>query len=492
MQPSQHADQPTDVGTVDDLISEAYELRGRVDAVRRETAPESVDLSGRWQRALCDLAVHHLRDLGEHLGQLRAEIAPGGGSASDISTEAGTGGTDAADAADADADLSRFAELGRAGSAEWNLVTDEVHWSEEMFRIFGRNEADGPLTLDELSAWLSAEDQGPVATLVTACLVDGKPIDGEFRIVRPDGSVRTVHMVGEPVLDTDGSTLSMWAVIRDVSRLRRSQRAVRETRETLRRSRHVARTEHRMAVKLQEAVLPPWLGPIAFPRHGPQVLDLDARYLPCATSSLIGGDWYDALELPDGTTLLTVGDLTGRGVPATSGMATMLGALRGMALAGVQPGPMMGLLNQLLDRTAHPALGSALCGRFDPVERTLTWARAGHPAPLLYRDGGARALDQPEGQPADLPEGGLLGATPDARYGQRTERLAPGDVLILHTAGLLPRRDAHTAAGVRRMTALAPRIAAAGSARDCVRVVVEEFGAPERDDDACVLAARIC
>lgn len=64
-----------------------------------------------------------------------------------------------------------------------------------------------------------------------------------------------------------------------------------------------------------------------------------AHYLPSATSALIGGDWYDALELPDGRSMLTVGDLTGHGVTATSGMAMMLGALRGMAMAGIEPGP---------------------------------------------------------------------------------------------------------------------------------------------------------
>ena len=55
-------------------------------------------------------------------------------------------------------------------------------------------------------------------------------------------------------------------------------------------------------------------------------------------ATLIGGDWYDALQLPDGQTLLSVGDLTGHGVTATSGMAMLLGALRGMAVAGTRPG----------------------------------------------------------------------------------------------------------------------------------------------------------
>src|SRR3981081_3644083 len=101
------------------------------------------------------------------------------------------------------------------------------------------------------------------------------------------------------------------------------------------------------------------------------------------------------MQLPDGSSLLTVGDLTGHGVAATSGMAMLLGALRGMAMAGLEPGPLMGWLNQLLATSAQPPLGSALCCRYRPEDRTLAWAQAGHPAPLLFRNGTGRALDSP-------------------------------------------------------------------------------------------------
>lgn len=213
-------------------------------------------------------------------------------------------------------------------------------------------------------------------------------------------------------------------------------------------------------------------------------MDVAARYLPSTTGSLIGGDWYDALELPDGRSLLTVGDLTGHGVSATSGMAMMLGALRGMAIAGIEPGPLMGWLNRLLEASVQPALGSAVCCSYDPARRLLTWAQAGHPAPLLFRCGRGRALRPPEGV--------LLGATAGAAYGQAEELLEPGDVLVLHTDGLAPRGiEFGRSDCAERLLALAPRIPAARSARDCVRLVTEEFGEGEREDDACVLVARI-
>ncbi|MEU7036297.1 SpoIIE family protein phosphatase [Streptomyces sp. NPDC046237] len=476
--------QPPEPGTVDALISQTRRLRGDVDAVRRDAVMDEDDPKNRWQRALCDLAVHQLDDLGAHLGQLKAGIPdelPAAPAADVIEVEA-EGVSDPGAAYGVPA-ARTGSLLSRVGSAEWNLLNDEVSWSEELYQIFGRNPESGPMSLDELPSMVFAEDQPVLQAMVTDCLIDGKPIDGEFRIVRTDGRVRTLHMMGEPVLDSDGCTASMWAVLRDVSELRRSERAVRESRDSLQRRRHIERTERRVAVELQEAVLPPWRGSLRFAHGGPGApLDVAGHYLPAASTGLIGGDWYDALALPDGDALLTVGDLTGHGVSATSSMAMLLGALRGMAVAGIRPGDLMGHLNQLLESAVQPALGSAMCCRYEPVSQTLSWAQAGHPAPLLFRDGTGRALKRPDGV--------LLGATTGAAYEEAEIRLLPGDLLVLHTDGLT-RRDSMDDTGTQRLLALAPRLTEARDAQDCVRSVVEEFGEAPREDDACVMVVRV-
>ncbi|MFF4547007.1 PP2C family protein-serine/threonine phosphatase [Streptomyces sp. NPDC001406] len=479
------AAQPPGRGSVEALITQTRRLKGDVDAVRRDAQSDGSDPEERWQRALYDLALHQLDDLDQHLAQLRdgpLPVAPATGEA-----------LPAAAVPVASGEADRGSLLSRVGSAEWNLLTDEASWSGELYQILGLVPDTPALTLDELPSLVLDDDRARLTAMVTDCLVDAKPIDGEFRVVRPDGLLRTVHMMGEPVLDADGSTASMWAVLRDVSELRRSQRTVRETRDSLQRHRHQAQTEHRLAVELQEAVLPPWRGSLRLPRRGPQTLDLAARHLPSETGALIGGDWYDAIELSDGDTLLSVGDLTGHGVTVTSGMAMLLGALRGMAMAGTQPGQLMVWLNQLLDATVQPALGSAVCCRYRPATRTLVWAQAGHPAPLLFRDGTGCVLSAPDGV--------LLGATSAAGYGQAEVTLEPGDLLLLHTDGLVPGRwgsprssEAESGGGadsLDRLLGLAPRFGTAGTAQDCVRAVVEEFGESGREDEACVLIAKV-
>ncbi|SCK57831.1 PP2C family protein-serine/threonine phosphatase [Streptomyces sp. WMMB 322] len=481
--------QPPERGVLDALIRQARHLRGGIDAVRPRAEEEDAegveDPARRWQRALCDLAAHQLDDLGEHLGRLRA-----GAPSPPEPDGAGPGGA-------APAPGGPSALTSRVGSAEWNLLTDEVSWSEELYGIFGRGPEDGPLSLDELPSWVLPDDQPLLAAAVTDCLVDGRPIDREFRIMRPDGAVRTLHLLGEPVLDGQGGTAAMWAVLRDVSELRRSELAVREIHETVRRERHAARAEHRLAVELQETVLPPWRGSRRIPHGGPghardagagPALDIASHYLPSTTSAMIGGDWYDALELPDGAILLSAGELTGHGVAAASGMAMLLGAVRGMAFAGVGPGPLMGHLNQLLETSAQPALGSAVCCRYEPRDRTLTLSQAGHPSPVVFRGGTGRVLRPPRGV--------LLGAASGTAYGQSTEVLEPGDVLVLHTDGLAPREGRMNATDTQRgapgrLLDLAGRFASAGCAQECLRTVIEEFGDRDRTDDACVLVARV-
>ncbi|MFH9818671.1 PP2C family protein-serine/threonine phosphatase [Streptomyces sp. NPDC017230] len=428
------AAQPPGHGSVESLISQARRLRGDVDAVRRGSQGDGTDPRGRWQRALYDLALHQLSDIDEHLAQLRDGPAPAPRPGS---------------------------LLSRVGSAEWNLLTDEAEWSGELFHILGLDDTAAPLSLDELPSLVLAEDRPKLTAMVTDCLVDGRPIDGEFRVVRPDDTVRTVHMMGEPVLDADGSTASMWAVLRDVSELRRSQRAVSETRDSLRRRPLPADAGQRAAVEPREAVPPPWHGLLRFPHQGRPGLDLAAGYLPSRTHAPGCGAWYDACPLADDETLLSVGDLAGPSAEGAQGPTVLIGALRGLATAGTRPAQLPDRVDRLLEDAALPPVRSALYCGYRPHTRTLAWAPAGHPVPLLFREGMGREL------------AGQAGAT-----------LRAGDLLLLYTGGLAP-------ADVRRLLCLAPRLTEVDSAQDGVRVVTEKCGEYLGQEDSCVLMARV-
>ncbi|MFK0117804.1 PAS domain-containing protein [Streptomyces sp. NPDC090994] len=428
--------QPSEHGSVEALIAQARRLKGEVDAVRRGARGNGADPRGRWQLALYDLALHQLDDLDQHLAQLRDGPLPRTPTAGPAARAGSL--------------------LSRVGSAEWNLLTDGADWSPELYRILGRDPAAPPLTLDELPSVVLEQDRPELTAMVTGCLVDARPINGEFRVVRPDGTVRTVHMMGEPVLDAHGSTASMWAVLRDVSELRRSQRAVHETRDSL------PAAEHRVPPRPGAPGGAPESAPPRLP--GPPRLSRTAGLEPAvALPPETAGPavWYDACEIAEGVTFLSAGSLTGPGPGGTADPALVAGTLRGMALAGLTPAALLDRLGRLPGTAARPALDGAVCCTYRAADRTLVWAHTGRPAPLLFRGGTGRVLGP-----------------------GREETLEAGDLLLVHT-GTAP---------ADRLLALAPRLAGTGPAQDAVRLVARECGGADpagRRDAGCVLAARV-
>ena len=125
-------------------------------------------------------------------------------------------------------------------------------------------------------------------------------------------------------------------------------------------------------------------------------------------------------------------------------------------------------------------LGTAICGLYDPADRTLHWARAGHLPPILVRDGRAEQFP--------LPEGLLLGADPDARYTEEVTTLRLGDTLLMFTDGLIERRDETIDEALATLLQAASR--PVGDIGDYADFLLGE-AASNTGDDACLVAVRI-
>ncbi|WP_209314730.1 PP2C family protein-serine/threonine phosphatase, partial [Streptomyces bohaiensis] len=245
----------------------------------------------------------------------------------------------------------------------------------------------------------------------------------------------------------------------------------------------------------REATATPWQSPPERrPDHGvARSLQLAARCLP-ADGTAAGDRWHDWIDIGDGSTVLSVGDLSGSGPGDGCATAGLLGALRGIALTRARPATVLEHLNDLMDRGTQPALAGLVCCRYRADDGSLTWAQAGHPAPLLCREGSARLLPRPPGT--------LLGAIAGTVYGERVDRLHSGDTLVLHTDGLFPPEPPGPdgRVGTARssdpvLLTLAPRLAAAGDARQALEVLLERRREAARAggalEDACVLVARV-
>lgn len=370
------------------------------------------------------------------------------------------------------------AHTGLLASAQWHLDTDEIRWSDEMYQIFDRDPLLGPLRLDDLPRHIVPDDLPALERFVADLLAELCASECELRVLRPNSAVRALHLLGEPVLDADGSARSLWIIARDVTELRWTQAALTETREQLLVQSRLARAEHQLATELQRVVMPRWTRAIMLPG-----LEIATHYSPAESTARVGGDWYDGMPLPDRSVLVTLGDMSGHGLSAASGMTTLRSALEGLAVTGASPGEMLYWLNQLLVHSLPAeAIATALCGRFDPDQRVLTWARAGHPPPLLFRDG--------HGSVPDAPDGIVLGAHDEPSYAEALLELRSGDLLLLFTDGLVEHRGRDVDEAIGVLLGLAPLLCGA-DARSCVDLVVSRLGPTDREDDACVMALRV-
>ncbi|GII01550.1 PP2C family protein-serine/threonine phosphatase [Planobispora takensis] len=206
------------------------------------------------------------------------------------------------------------------------------------------------------------------------------------------------------------------------------------------------------------------------------------RYVPAGTLAGLGGDWYDASPLPDGRTVLAVGDVSGHGLPAIARMAQLRHALVGLAVTGRPPDQLLTWLNELVLHRMAEATATAVVGHLDPATRTFTWGQAGHPAPILVRDGTAVQLDPPAGV--------LLGAASGLAYERATVHLCAGDLLLLFTDGLVERRARDIDEGLALAVEAAARIRRDDLEGGLDRLV-EAAGGRAPEDDTCLLAVDV-
>jgi len=232
--------------------------------------------------------------------------------------------------------------------------------------------------------------------------------------------------------------------------------------------------ERHVALELQRAILP--LHDEAFDLPGLRTM---VRYLPASKAGRVGGDWYITADMPGGHVLIAIGDVAGHGLAAAAGMARLRGALAGLAITGSPPERLVGWLNDLVRHVAPEHTASVIAGYFDPPSRTLTWAQAGHPPPILVRGSWARPLDPPVGI--------LLGAG-DEEYSAAVLALAPDDLLLLYSDGLIERRDRSLDEGLAALSCAVRGIADPELAIDAA---LRTLGSTEAEDDTCLVALRV-
>ncbi|GAA2931510.1 SpoIIE family protein phosphatase [Streptomyces violaceus] len=219
--------------------------------------------------------------------------------------------------------LEHAQRLGRIGGFEENFVTGEITWNSQLFALYGRAESDGPAPVEDLRAHAHPDDAVAIGRFLRTVLHHRKPASAAFRLLRPDGVTRHIRVVAEPVVDIDDSLLAVRGAYQDVSAQHWTEVALAATRDQLAHSEQQSAERNRLALQLQQAIMPSTAAPLDAPG-----LRTAVRYRPAETDHLVGGDWYDAVVLPSKHILLSVGDVAGHGIEAATSMVVLRNALR--------------------------------------------------------------------------------------------------------------------------------------------------------------------
>lgn len=251
-----------------------------------------------------------------------------------------------------------------------------------------------------------------------------------------------------------------------------------------RQQRQLAARESSEAQRIQRKLLPAAL-PLV------DGCELAASWEPAAG---VGGDCYDAIAFGRARLGLSIADVVGKGIPAALLMSNLQAAVRAFASETTEPAELCQQVNRIL-------CGNIAEGRFisffyctvDTERRTLTYANAGHYAPVLLRNDGS--LER-------LAAGGpVLGVFNDAVYEQREVSVASGDRVVLFTDGIIDVRaagaDEHAADyqdfGEDRLIAVARehRACDASELQERVGAAVSAFAGGEFQDDATLIVVAV-
>jgi hypothetical protein len=207
-------------------------------------------------------------------------------------------------------------------------------------------------------------------------------------------------------------------------------------------------------------------------------VELVARYRP-ATTYQLGGDWWDAFELPGGRLALVVGDVAGHGVAAASAMTQVRTALRAYLFESGSAARCLDRLDLLMDGLLDVGVATAVVAVLDLADGAVELASAGHPRPLVLGPGGARLLDMDVRPLLGVGEG----EAPTVRL-----TLAPDELLVLYTDGLVERRGFDLGERTERFRELAGTRRADESVDDWADRIFDVLDTT--DDDTTLLAVR--
>ncbi|HVY08580.1 MAG TPA: SpoIIE family protein phosphatase [Mycobacteriales bacterium] len=366
--------------------------------------------------------------------------------------------------------LDQAQRLARLGSWELQLRTGRIIASEEFLRIVGTGAAElGELDLPSaVDRFVHPEDRTNVMDTFQQALARREPFTYELRLINAD-EVRLARIRGEVITDDDGQPAAVRGSMQDITEQNRIDQALAAATA----SREAAAREHSIADQLQRSLLPTR-------DFAPDQLDVATYYRAGVAGTQVGGDWYDVIKLGAGRTAIVIGDVMGRGVAAAAIMGQLRSALRAFAHLDLPPADVLEQLDGVVRDLGEDQIVTCIYAVYDPHDRALSVANAGHLPPLLIVDGECQRVGE---------AGPPLGSGPVILRETEINDLPPGAVITLYTDGLVEHRARDIEAGITLLgeALVAPGNGATLSPEQLVAKLLPEGP----DDDVAMLIATV-
>ena len=141
-----------------------------------------------------------------------------------------------ADLAANEAKLAEAQQIARMGSWEWEIASDRVTWSDELYRIYGVTADDEQGSYGSYLDKVHADDRARVGRVIETAVTERRPWSLDYRIVRPNGELRMIHARGEVVVDENGRPSVVHGTCQDVTESHRVEDQLRAAEQLFRRA----------------------------------------------------------------------------------------------------------------------------------------------------------------------------------------------------------------------------------------------------------------